>query len=653
MPNETPCTTDPDFSFAAEKMVSERSTIGQSRRKVIKAIAKLQHQWRSVTSFLRRKQKATVRQVTRDRDIGLIALLAVLIAWPDIHFSYGLITGFPAVGHCSWSGVFPGREVPSSEKHDIFEGAHANNKKLLAKMRPGIDDDTILSKSMEDSEKGFASAPVRMEEFEKSAEGSNFRFIRRFVITQATGKKRIIDDAADGGQSEVSTDENALCFCSAMQPAHHITAIQNHLDFKNIPWPAGSDGCIESAGEDWPNAYRYTPMKPDEAEACIVIWWHPIWKCVVAQRYYGMLFGLPNAVTSFNRWSKLAEALVRRFLMVLMSMYFDDATMQDWADQAQDTQLQVGKFMKLIGSPWAKEKSQPCDSQGDFLGLVHDLSQVRSGTVRFWPRPALILKVDDIIKLARESGLHSGTAAKLYGIANFLETGMFARVGRAGLAAIKDRQYNHKTGLTPEIISTFDFLQDLFKMQPRREYSLMRNLFSRILVASDAAYENGKGSAGFLAVLNPGQPTEVRVGRVIDIPPEIYKFWGHRETYITQLELLAVFVAMVELAGLIRHSHGLWCIDNVAALMALVKGTSVVPSLDQMTKATHLGAFALESQAYYEYVESKANWADEISRLGMEGPWANDRRFAVHHCGVSTLLLYLPCIAIARVFAFL
>ena len=110
---------------------------------------------------------------------------------------------------------------------------------------------------------------------------------------------------------------------------------------------------------------------------------------------------------------------------------------------------------------------------------------------------------------------------------------------------------------------------------------------------------------------------------------------------------------MVELAGLIRNSHGLWCIDNVAALMALVKGTSKVPSLDQMTKATHLGAFALEAQAYYEYVESKANWSDEISRLGIGGRWAVDNHFLVQHCSVATLLLHLPCIAIAKVFAFL
>ena len=110
---------------------------------------------------------------------------------------------------------------------------------------------------------------------------------------------------------------------------------------------------------------------------------------------------------------------------------------------------------------------------------------------------------------------------------------------------------------------------------------------------------------------------------------------------------------MVELASLIRHSHGLWCIDNVAALMALVKGTSGVQSLDQIAKAAHIGAFALESLAYYEYVESKANWSDEISRLGITGPWAHRNNFDVQQCEVATILLQLPCIAVATVFAFL
>ena len=48
-----------------------------------------------------------------------------------------------------------------------------------------------------------------------------------------------------------------------------------------------------------------------------------------------------------------------------------------------------------------------------------------------------------------------------------------------------------------------------------------------------------------------------------------------------------------------------------------------------------------------------ANWADEISREGMNGSWAPKNKFSTRHCGVSTLLLRLPSIAIVRVFDFL
>ena len=230
---------------------------------------------------------------------------------------------------------------------------------------------------------------------------------------------------------------------------------------------------------------------------------------------------------------------------------------------------------------------------------------------------------------------------------------MFARVGRAGLSAIKDRQYDHGAALSGELCTSFEILSDLFRLQPRREYYLMQSTFKRLLVASDAAYESGVGSAGFLAVLHPGRTDEIRVGISINIPAEAYVLWGDRKTYIAQLELFAVYVVMLQIPSLIRGSHGLWCIDNIAALMALVNGTSGIRSLDQMAKAVHLGAFALQAQAYYEYVESKANWSDEISRLGLRGPWARKEGFLLYTCQATTLLLELPCFAIVTVFSYL
>ena len=45
-------------------------------------------------------------------------------------------------------------------------------------------------------------------------------------------------------------------------------------------------------------------------------------------------------------------------------------------------------------------------------------------------------------------------------------------MGRAGFAAIKDRQCDRKTECTPAISASLDLIDDLFKMQLRREYWL-------------------------------------------------------------------------------------------------------------------------------------------------------------------------------------
>ena len=102
-------------------------------------------------------------------------------------------------------------------------------------------------------------------------------------------------------------------------------------------------------------------------------------------------------------------------------------------------------------------------------------------------------------------------------------------------------------------------------MQPRREYRLAAGIFNRFLVASDAAYEGGKGSAGFLSVIDPGKPEETRLGKVITLPVSLYSLWGAKETYIAQLELLAVLVALIEVAGLVRGANTIWFVDNIAS----------------------------------------------------------------------------------------
>ena len=84
--------------------------------------------------------------------------------------------------------------------------------------------------------------------------------------------------------------------------------------------------------------------------------------------------------------------------------------------------------------------------------------------------------------------------------------------------------------------------------------------------------------------------------------------------------------------------------------MALVTGNSRSRTLDKMAQVVHLAAFALRIIPYFEYVESHANWADEISREGLRGRWAVDRKFHLGLCETYLELMDLPCRAVVKVF---
>ena len=199
-------------------------------------------------------------------------------------------------------------------------------------------------------------------------------------------------------------------------------------------------------------------------------------------------------------------------------MYFDDGTFQNWSSTGAHGQVQIGELVRLLGSPWAPAKSQACSSSGSFRGLQHDCRRAHLGVITFCPMQHLVEKVLHIIKVAGDVGLLSGTAAKLYGVTNFLESGMYGRVGRAGLNAVKQRQYEAGAEVTQPLAEAFAMLKDLLSLHPSREYLLFPHAVRRVLVAADASFENGKGKACFLLIANQGTPEVSRVGRVLASP---------------------------------------------------------------------------------------------------------------------------------------
>ena len=108
----------------------------------------------------------------------------------------------------------------------------------------------------------------------------------------------------------------------------------------------------------WSDAYRFCPMSREEALCCVVTFFHHEWQQPAFMLYTGLLFGLPLAVTSFNRYSRFVEALSRRFglcmtSLCMTSLYFDDAHITDRKSCKGSGQKAMQQLNRLLGTPFA------------------------------------------------------------------------------------------------------------------------------------------------------------------------------------------------------------------------------------------------------------------------------------------------------------
>lgn len=99
-----------------------------------------------------------------------------------------------------------------------------------------------------------------------------------------------------------------------------------------------------------------------------------------------------------------------------------------------------------------------------------------------------------------------------------------------------------------------------------------------------------------------------------------------------------------------RNRRGIWFIDNTAALMSLIRGRSDSADLEHMSRMIHVALYALNCWIFWEWIPSKSNWADAISRLGATDPWVHRNGFTVFPAFFPIVLWSLPFRALVLIF---
>ena len=487
-PLESPVELDRDLPFAAYEMVAYYPQLVAYRAAHLHQFRILSDRLSAVSEALRAQQVPSVRAANPKVHLALLAILVCLLQWPDTSFCHHLFTGFPAVGYLPPCGIWDSQSVDFISLQDVLQQGQSDGHQLMQRLRPSEDDAVIHEAGAKDESHGWRSAPLSPAQL---SQYDGYRLIKRFVITQASGKKRVIDDAAAGGQSQLSADGNRLQFTTALQPCQHVKLLVDTLCQFGIV-PNQHLDTISAIGEDLPDAYRKIPMLPSHSSACLVTYRDNASNAIRIRKYNSMLFGIPLAVAAFNRLPFLLQAIVRRVSRQLCTFYYDDATQQDWSSTAVSSQSNLELIAELLGYPFAVDKRQLPQPTGDFLGLVHDMTHaLDQDVIHLWIRDRFNAKIHEFIDTAVASQqFHPGSASKLFGCVTFLDQAVFSRVARSGLNAIKDRQYNDSnSAVTPSLKQSFAVIKAILDSKPRRSIHTRLYVQPRMFGASDAAQE--------------------------------------------------------------------------------------------------------------------------------------------------------------------
>ena len=559
------------------------------------------------------------------------AVMIVLLDWPDTWLPWKLIFGFEIAGRIHSSGVL--RPVESTkhgelEREDLLgEAAVKYVDELERDKRTHQSASEILEATEQEIKLGLLGPLRRREHFDEKFGKGRWRPLPRHVIFQ-NEKWRPIDDgkanslniAAHMSETIVNQGTEFIAMVAKEYVAKYAQLLKNepHM-IQQEEWP---EWLTFTAGlEDMWKGYRQNFAKKEDMAFCVISFFHPLQKVRVYAECFGLPFGVAAVVNQFNRMPMLLTAVARRMLCMLQGHYFDDNVTIDLACQAAVSKTMFVRLADYFGIQFSKAKRQKLSSIIDFLGNSNDLTSLRiDKAVTFGPKHSTRKKAIKAIRKALESQkLSSGDASKLRGLLQWLDSSLHGRPCRGALTALVARQYYEKVEgdkLTHKLSEALKFLLIIAENMEARAIRVVGCARPPVIIYTDCSEEGGTMRLGLL-ICRPHLPA---VCSVYDIPEEVITSWELRSKYINQGELIAGVVLPFVHFELMTGSDVIWFIDNTAAVAAMIKAASPVEDNSKMALLASMAFVAAGARVWFEYVNTKQNPADPLSRGGFDDP---------------------------------
>ena len=200
----------------------------------------------------------------------------------------------------------------------------------------------------------------------------------------------------------------------------------------------------------------------------------------------------------------------------------------------------------------------------------------------------------------------------------------------------KQRQYWDRAPwyTTNTMERSWQFLETILDKKLARRIHVTKSEHPALVVASDAQVERSSLPGG--GALIHDLVTGTKVGGYLRFGEEQLAHWrltlqelAEGKQPIALCEAIMLPLTMLHWAEIFRGRTVVWFIDNTSAMASFVKGASANEYLEKIVGAFWIAAYHLDCAIWLEWVDSDSNWADGVSRLYANDPFAKTHGFSL------------------------
>ena len=193
LPWSKKATAEKGLKFAATNTVKHRHRLAEYRRAAKSAIQELGHRCRKLSEHIVEFQPEHVRKVASGINVVLIAVLVMVMQWPDWTLPSRFVSGFSIIGDLERTGVFRRGESPKElSRSELFAHGQKLVRNLDFEREMEAHEQTFLWESVHaEAKKGFCEQPVSQEVM-VGKYGEEWAPVPCFVHQQPCGKLRRI-----------------------------------------------------------------------------------------------------------------------------------------------------------------------------------------------------------------------------------------------------------------------------------------------------------------------------------------------------------------------------------------------------------------------------------------------------------------------------